>query len=479
VSHGAARSDLVTAPNLIYIPEPDAFDEAIEPGGTPRPHYSALLGALMETDVGALAEQVHRDVRERGVEFGGEGGSEPFRLDPVPRVIPAEEWDVVERGLAQRVRALNRFVSDAYGSQEIVEAGVLPARVLESCDHFEPRLVGVPSPPVHVAIAGLDLIRGPDGRFHVLEDNVRTPSGTTYAIAARETLDRHLPPGLAERRRPLDDLLDTLAATLRTAAPEGVDDPSVVLLTDGPENSAWYEHERIARALSIPLVTCADLTVSGDRLLARGDGRRVPVDVVYRRTDEDRLEDERGRLTYVGAALLEPVRAGTVSCVNAFGAGVADDKLMHAYVEDMVRFYLAEEPLLGSVRTYDVGVPEVRSAVLDRIDELVIKPRAGFGGVGVVVGPHAERADVRGIAAELSQDPEGYVAQETIMLSRHPTVADGRLEPRHVDLRPFVLLAGDTPRVVPGGLTRVALGRDALVVNSSQQGGGKDTWVLS
>jgi uncharacterized circularly permuted ATP-grasp superfamily protein len=274
-------------------------------------------------------------------------------------------------------------------------------------------------------------------------------------------------------------VLDTITETLRGAAPEGVDDPSVVVLSDGPSNSAWYEHERIARALSIPLVTCAELSVSGDRLFARVNGQRLPVDVVYRRTNEDRLEDEHGNLTFVGATLIAPLSAGTVTCVNAFGAGVADDKLMHAYVEKMVRFYLDEEPLLGSVRTYDVGVPDVRSAVLDRIDELVIKPRAGFGGVGVVVAPHAGQDDLRRIAAELARDPEGYVAQETIMLSRHPTAADGRLEPRHVDLRPFVLLTRDTARVIPGGLTRVAASRDALVVNSSQEGGAKDTWVLS
>ena len=478
-SRPSAGAAVPRPPGVIYTPEPGAFDEAIEPDGTPRPAYESLLKALAETDLAAMADDVRDDVCRQGVEFGGKGGPEPFRLDLVPRVITAEEWDVVERGLAQRVRALDRFVADAYGKQEIIEAGVLPERVLESCDHFEPRLVGLPAPPVRVAIAGLDLVRDPDGRFHVLEDNVRTPSGTTYALAARETLDRHLPAGLAESRRPLDDLLETLAETLRAAAPEGVEDPTVVVLTDGPRNSAWYEHERIAEALSIPLVRLSDLTVAGERLIARVNGRRLPVDVVYRRTDEDRLEDERGRLTYVGATLFSPIRAGKLSCVNAFGTGVADDKLMHAYVEKMVRFYLAEEPLLGSVRTYDVGVPDVRDSVLDRIEELVIKPRAGYGGVGVVVAAHAEPVDVRKIAAELSQDPDGFVAQETVMLSRHPTAAGGRLEPRHVDLRPFVLLAGDTARVIPGGLTRVALSRDALVVNSSQQGGGKDTWVLS
>jgi uncharacterized circularly permuted ATP-grasp superfamily protein len=463
---------------VLYTPEPDAFDEAIEPDGTPRPPYVELLDALAEVDLDLLAESVHRDVCGHGVDFGSGTGGEPFRLDLVPRVITAEEWSVLERGLAQRVRALDRFVADAYSKQEIVEAGVLPGRVLRTCDHFEPRLVGLPVPPVRVAIAGLDLVRDRDGRFHVLEDNVRTPSGTTYVLAARETLDRHLPSGLAERRRGVDDLLDTLADTLRAAAPDGVTDPSIVVLSDGPSNSAWYEHERIARALSIPVVTCADLSVSGDRLIARVDGRRTPVDVVYRRTNEDRLEDEQGKLTFVGSALLTPIRAGTVSCVNAFGTGVADDKLMHAYVEQMVRFYLDEEPILGSVHTYDVGVPDVRNAVLERIGELVIKPRAGFGGVGVVVAAHADQEDVRRVAKELSRDPGAYVAQETIMLSRHPTAAGGRLEPRHIDLRPFVLLARETARVIPGGLTRVALSRDALVVNSSQQGGAKDTWVL-
>jgi uncharacterized circularly permuted ATP-grasp superfamily protein len=470
-------SELVTG--VLYTPEPDAFDEALEPDGTPRPAYAGLLEALAELDLSALADNMHADLRRRGVEFGGEGECEPFRLDLVPRVITAEEWAIVERGLAQRVLALDRFVADAYDKQEIVEAGVLPSRVLESCDHFERRLVGLPAAPVRVAIAGLDLVRDRDGRFHVLEDNVRTPSGTGYTLAARETLDRHLPGGLAERRVPLDDVLDTIAETLRAAAPEGVDAPSIVVLSDGPSNSAWYEHERIARALSIPLVTCAELSVSGDRLFARVNGQRLPVDVVYRRTNEDRLEDEHGNLTFVGATLIAPLSAGTVTCVNAFGAGVVDDKLMHAYVEKMVRFYLDEEPLLSSVRTYDVGVPDVRSAVLERIDELVIKPRAGFGGVGVVVAPHAEQDDLRRIAAEVARDPEGYVAQETIMLSRHPTAAGGRLEPRHVDLRPFVLLTRNTARVIPGGLTRVAASRDALVVNSSQEGGAKDTWVLS
>jgi uncharacterized circularly permuted ATP-grasp superfamily protein len=462
-----------------YAPETDAFDEALEPDGTPRPAYARLLEKLAGLDVAALREALFEDSRERGVSFGGEDGPEPFRLDPIPRLITASEWEQLERGLAQRVRALDRFVADAYGGHEIVRAGVLPARVLESCDHFEPRLAGLPAGPVRVAVAGLDVVRDTNGRFRVLEDNVRTPSGIAYLLAAREALDRHLPAGLVAGRRPLDGTIDAVGETLRAAAPEGVDEPVVVLLSDGPSNSAWYEHERLAEALSIPLATLADLEPSGERLQTRVDGRPTPVDVVYRRTNEDRLEDESGKLTDVGAALFEPIRAGTLTCVNAFGAGVADDKLVHAYVEEMVRFYLGEEPLLGSVPTYDLGVPEVCAKALERIDELVVKPRAGYGGHGVVVAPHARSGDVRETAEEISESPGDFIAQEMVMISRHPTAAESGLEPRHVDLRPFVLLTHDTVRVVPGGLTRVALSRDALVVNSSQEGGAKDTWVLS
>jgi uncharacterized circularly permuted ATP-grasp superfamily protein len=278
--------------------------------------------------------------------------------------------------------------------------------------------------------------------------------------------------------RPLDGALRLLAQALSRGAPPGNAEPSVVLLSDGPSNSAWYEHRRIAGELGIPLVTLGDLDSSHGRLRAVIDGRLRPVDVVYRRTDEDRLTDEHGRLTAVGAALYGPLRAGTLTCANGFGTGVADDKLLHAYVGDMIRFYLHAEPLLPSVHTYDLFEPDILDEVLDRLDELVIKPRTGHGGHGVVVGPHAKVADLLDLSHAIRRDPHDYVAQDTIMLSRHPTVIDGRLEPRHVDLRPFVFLTPDGAAVAPGGLTRVALDRGALVVNSSQRGGGKDTWVL-
>ena len=464
---------------MIYQPQAGVFDESFAADGTVRPLYAELIGTLDRLDVGALAEAVAAEASDRGVSFVLGGVEDTFTLDPVPRLIAADEWSLLERGLAQRVRALDRFVADAYGEQEIVAAGVVPERALESCDHFEPRLVGLPAPPVRTGVAGLDVVRGAQGRLGVLEDNVRTPSGVAYVVAARECLDAHLPSWLADGRRAVDGAAELLAWTLRGAAPEGVDDPSVVVLSDGPENSAWYEHQRLARLLEIPIVTLEDLSVRAGRLEARAGRRRLRVDVVYRRTDEDRLTGEQGELTDVGARLLEPIENGTVTCVNAFGTGVADDKLVHAYVEDIVRFYLREEPLLPSARTYDPEVAEQRDQVLDRIDQLVIKPRSGYGGQGVVVAPHAEEDDVRAVADAVHADPGSFVAQETVMISTHPTVIGDHLEPRHVDLRPFVFLTGDEAHVVPGGLTRVALDPGALVVNSSQRGGCKDTWVMA
>jgi carboxylate-amine ligase len=269
-----------------------------------------------------------------------------------------------------------------------------------------------------------------------------------------------------------------LGEVLRDAAPEGTGEPSVVLLSDGPRNSAWWEHATIARRLGIPMVALEDLERRGERLEARLGRRRQPVDVVYRRTDEDRLHDAAGRPTAIGEVLLAPIRAGRLACVNAFGSGVADDKLVHAYVEEMIRFYLAEEPLVASVPTYDLGEPKTRRDCLARLDELVVKPRTGHGGHGVVIGIHADREALTHVSRAVEADPERYVAQETVLLSRHPTVCEGELVPRHVDLRPFVLSGRERCAAVPGGLTRVAFTPGSLVVNSAQAGGGKATWVL-
>jgi uncharacterized circularly permuted ATP-grasp superfamily protein len=439
---------------LSSVTEP--VDEAL---GAARDTYAQVFDRIAELGVAELAEQVSAAAAATGVEFGGSGDARPFHVDPVPRLFTTAEWEALEAGLIQRVLALDAFVADVYGERAIVDAGVVPARVIDTCDHFDTRVAELPAPPVRIGVAGLDVVRGSDGVLRVLEDNLRTPSGMAYMSAARDSVAPAFPD---LGRRPLDEAVPRLPGE------------SAVLLSDGPSNSAWYEHQRLAARLDIPLVTLADLDVVRGRLLAQGR----PVETVYRRTDEDRLSDEHGRLTEVGAALYEPLRAGTLTCVNGFGTGVADDKLVHAYVDGMIRFYLREEPLLPSVHTYDLADPACLQEVLDRLDELVIKPRTGHGGEGVVVGPHAKVADLRDLSHAIRRDPHDYIAQDTIMLSSHPTVIDGRLEPRHVDLRPFVFVGPDSAAVAPGGLTRVALDRGALVVNSSQRGGGKDTWVL-
>ena len=404
-------------------------------------------------DPSALAAAAREAVD--GVTFGAHG-DERFHLDPVPRVIGAAEWDALAAGLAQRVRALDAWCRDVYGPRAIVRDGVVPARVIETSDTLEPRVQGLEL-PLWVGVAGLDVVREPGGGFLVLEDNLRTPSGMAYLLAARAVSLRLLEPG--EPPRPLDDLTALFWSALEGAAGRP-GRPRAAVLTDGLANAAYWEHRRVAELLGVPLIEPHELDPGA-------------VDVIYRRTDGDRLADPVGRL------LAEPWLAGRLALVNAFGTGVGDDKLAHAYVEDMVRYYLGEEPLVRSVRTYDLGRTEVLEEALDRLEELVVKPRAGFGGEGVVICPHAERADVERVRARVAAAPEDFVAQELIVLSCHATVIDGGLEPRHVDLRPFVFLGPDgAAGVLPGGLTRVAFDAGALVVNSSQNGGAKDTWVV-
>jgi uncharacterized circularly permuted ATP-grasp superfamily protein len=467
------------APRLVAEPiyEPgDFFDEALGPDGIPRPHYAGLMEALRDSDLRTLAVRVRDDLRSRGVSFGGARGSQLFAVDPVPRLLERGEWDLLERGVIQRAAALNAFIADVYDERRIIGEGIVPARAIESADHFEPWMLGVQVPEGHAPVAGLDLVRGGDGVIEVLEDNLRTPSGLTYAAAARLAVDGALPLAPPAGRLEVERGFDLLAESLRRAAPDGGGDPSIALLTDGPANSAWYEHRALGQRLGIPLVTRRDLHLRNGRLHATLRGSRTrEIQVLYRRTDEDRLRDEAGRATWLADALLDPVRHGRIAVVNAFGAGVADDKAIHAHVEDMVRFYLGEEPLLPSVRGFDLCDPTARQEALDRLDELVVKPRTGHGGTGVVVCAHAPAAVRSRMARLLRDSPDEWIAQETVRLSRHPTVVGARLEPRHVDLRAFAI----GPGAAPGGLTRVALEPGSLIVNTSQNGGGKDTWVLS
>ena len=449
-----------------------AFDEAWSAPGVPREHYAPLLEALRSVDSAEILAAVAAFMAEHGVRFGGS----PFVVDALPRIISAPEWDALERGLAQRARALNRFLLDAYGPREVVAAGIVTDGVLETAEGFEPDLAGrLPSHRWPAAIIGFDVVRAPGGEFQVLEDNMRTPSGFAYAISARAAVTAALPHGLPAPRPIEPALWDQLGAVMRAAAPAGVSDPRIVVLTDGPDNVAYDEHAMAAEALGAVLATPEEL-VAGDGGLhvAGATGALEAVDVVYRRTNEDRVRDHDGAMTAVARLLLQPWLTGQIGLVNAFGNGLADDKLIHGHVEDFVRFYLGEEPLIRSVPTMSIGD---RPDVIDHLETHVVKPRHGHGGIGVVIGPHADAEDLKRLAHELRQDPTAYIAQPTITLSVHPTVISGRLEPRHVDLRPFSFAADDIT-LMPGGLSRVAFDEGSIVVNSSQSGGGKDTWVM-
>jgi uncharacterized circularly permuted ATP-grasp superfamily protein len=430
-----------------------------------RAYEEGTLG-LSARDLQRVQGDACEQVERAGLLRRPGGRKTRFPLDAVPRVVPAAEWDRVEAGLAQRVTALSAFVADVYGPRRIVQAGVVPARVIETAEHYEPMMRGV-EPPLWIGVAGLDLVRDPSGEFLVLEDNVMTPSGFAYAAAARDAVAGSLDLPDGKRPRGYDELPALMADALRAGAAE--EEPYLVVLTEGPENGAYWEHAWAAERLGIPLVRPGDLHRKGDHIVHGGQR----VDGIYRRTDADLLRTE------VGALLAPAIRAGTVGVVNAFGTGVADDKLTHAYVEDMIRFYLGQEPLVRSVQTLDLARRDHLEQALDRFGELVVKPRAGHGGIGVLVCPLAEPAEVDAMRERVRANPEQWVAQPLVELSTHATLIDGELAPRHVDLRPYVFMqAPARPRVMPGGLTRYAVDEGQIVVNSIQNGGFKDTWVL-
>ncbi len=456
-----------------------ACDEDRDAEGAYRPGYAAASAALARVDLRELGRSVTEHLRRNGVGFG----SDPFVVDPMPRLISGSAWDRLAAGLAQRARALNHFLRDAYAERRIVTEGVIPADVIDEAEGFEPDLVGrLPdSGAAPASVIGFDLVRDPEGEFMVLEDNLRTPSGYSYAVAARRALLEVLPAGLPTPRPIEPALWKLLGGVLRAAAhPERRDDPElmIVVLTDGPGNVAYYEHALAARQLGVALLTPADLARDRTGVNARlPDGTRRHVDVIYRRTDEDRVRDQHGRRTAVAALIVPAWLDGRVGLVNAFGNGLADDKCAHGYVEDFIRFYLGEEPLVRSVPTRTLRSPAEVRAAIGQLKDLVVKPRHGHGGKGVVIGAEAEPAELKRVAADLERSPERFIVQPVVPISRHPTLIDGHFEPRHVDLRPFAFCAQDA-ELLPGGLTRVAFAAGALVVNSSQNGGGKDTWVF-
>ncbi len=457
---------------LSQEPAQDGFDEAWAAPGEPREHYAALLSAFAGLDVTMLRTALRLAMAENGVTFG----DRPFEVCPLPRLLTAGEAARLTAGLEQRVRALNAFVVDAYGERRIVAAGRFPEWIIDSSEGFEPALAGRrPGGPAPIGVAGLDLVRGDGGELQVLEDNVRTPSGFAYAISAARALRAALPFDGADHDDGADSLLAGLAAAVSRALPDRPQ-PAVVVITDGKRNAAYFEHALAAAHLGARLLRVDELVRDGDRLLYRGERG---IDVVYRRCDEDRLFDEHGAQTLVAERLLEPWLAGNIiAVVNGFGTGVCDDKLAHAHVEEMVRFYLEEEPLLRSVPTLDLTRDGNLGRLLAAPAEYVVKPRAGQGGGGVVVVAHAQQPDVRRCLAAVREQPEAFVAQPLISLSTVPTFVGDTLVPRHVDLRPFIFSAPGWTRAVPSGLTRVARGEGALVVNSSQDGGGKVTWAL-
>ncbi len=467
------------SPGSRYAPPPGpSLDEAFDAAGAARPLYAALLADYVGADLSSRADAVTAHLAQRGVAFGGDSGW-PFVVDQVPRLIEAAEWARVDAGLQRRAATLEAFVADIHGDRACIADGVVPADALDGCPFFEPDLVGLPDPPsARIAVAGMDLVRDEHGELMVLEDNCRTPSGLAYALAARDAVRELHGDAIAIRdyRAELQQtLIDALAAAMPAGAPE---DAETVLMSDGSDNTAWYEHNALARLAGVDLLVTEDVRLDGDQLRRRDTG--APIAVVYRRTNIDRLRHDDGTQTSLGELFLPALQAGTLSLLNAFGTGVADDKRIHAHVDDLTRYYLGEAPLVRSVPTLDLADPAALEDALDRAGELVFKPRDGHGGHGVVIGPAATAAELDALRTEVRAAPAGWIAQGVVALSTHPTVVDGALAPRHVDLRPFALACGPRQwRVLPGGLTRVALAAGEMVVNSSRGGGGKDTWVLT
>ncbi|GAB3315011.1 circularly permuted type 2 ATP-grasp protein [Geodermatophilus aquaeductus] len=446
-----------------------SLDEALLPDGGDRPHAAAALAAVRAYGPAALAADVARGAADLDLRHGPAEEQHLFTVDPVPRVLERAEWEGVAAGLDQRLRALEAFVADAHGPREAVRAGVVPAAVLDTNRHLAPDL---PAPRRWIGMAGPDLVRGADGRLVVLEDNVRTPTLLAYALAARELVA----PRLGVRPGPVP-VREAAVAAMRRMLADATDlaDPVVAVLGDGPRSAVAWEIDRLGEMVGAPVVLPSELAVRGEDLVLP-DGRRV--DLLWRRTSEERLSDDDGRPNELGELLLGPLRAGTVTVVNAFGTGVADDKRTFPYVEDLVRFFLGEEPRLRSQPAYDLGDPAQCRAALDRLPELVLKPRSGSGGHGVLIGPRADERQLERARAAVLAEPGGWIAQEPVALSTHPTVVDGALVPRHVDYRPYAFCTDEGTVVLPGGFTRVSLTEGELVVNASQGGGGKDTWVV-
>ena len=464
----------------------DAFDEMFDGQGNVRGPYKGIYAELAPSDASDLearAEALGRAFSDQGITFSLSGQERPFPLDLVPRVISAAEWTRLERGITQRVKALECYLDDVYGDQEILNDGVIPRRLVTSCEHFYRQAAGiVPPNGVRIHVAGIDLIRDEKGNFRVLEDNLRSPSGVSYVMENRRTMARVFPNLFATHRvRAVDDYAAHLLRALRKSAATNEADPTVVVLTPGVANSAYFEHSLLARQMGVELVEGRDLFCRDNQVYMRTTEGERQVDVIYRRIDDAFLDPMQFRPDSVlgVAGLLNAARAGNVVISSAVGNGVGDDKLVYTYVPTIIEYYLGEKPLLANVDTFRCWLDDEREEVLDRIGELVIKPVEGSGGYGIVFGPEVSNKELTAISKKIRDDPRGWIAQPMMQLSTVPTQIDDKLTPRYVDLRPFAVNDGDDVWVLPGGLTRVALVEGSRVVNSSQGGGSKDTWVLA
>ncbi len=466
----------------------DFFDEMFLADGSVRPHYAAILERMRELsleDFEGKRQAVDLSFLSQGITFTvyDESGSTEriFPFDLMPRIIPNREWIHLERGLVQRLQALNAFLQDIYSEQRILKEGIIPARYVLSGKHFRREMMGVSVPnDIYIHICGTDLIRDGDGNYLVLEDNGRCPSGVSYLLENRQAMKRAFPNFFPMAGvRPVENYCEELLRMMQYIAPNGKEQPVCVLLTPGHFNSAYFEHCFLARQMGIEIVQGPDLVVRDFKVYMRTTHGLQQVDVIYRRIDDDFLDpsvfNPDSLLGVPG--LMNAIRAGNVALANAIGTGIADDKLIYAYVPDMIRFYLSEEPILGQVETLFASEEKQLSHILANLENLVVKSANEAGGYGMLIGPAASREEIERFRVMIKAEPRNFIAQPPISLSRHPTFCEGDFEGRHIDLRPYII-CGQNTSIIPGGLTRVALRKGSLVVNSSQGGGSKDTWVL-
>ena len=486
LSEASRQFDLPSLKNYLLD---HAYDEMFAGDGSLHKHYEPLLehfAALPQDELRRRKQSADMSFLNQGITFtvyGREEGTERiFPYDLLPRIITAAEWETIERGLTQRIIALNLFLKDIYNEGRILADGIVPREIVYSCKHFRRQMIGLQVPRnVYVAVCGTDLIRLENGEFVVLEDNLRVPSGVSYMLTNRRVMKRIFPQLFRGYNvRPIEQYTQALLGTLRSLAPEGRPEPNIVLLSPGVFNSAYFEHAYLARQMGIELVEGRDLVTHDNVVYMRTTSGLRRVDVIYRRVDDDFIDplSFRGDSILGVAGLFNAYRAGNVTLANAFGTGVADDKALYAYVPDIIKYYLGEDAVLKNVETFLLTRKSERQHVLANLDKLVVKAVGESGGYGMLIGPHSTAGQREDFARRIEADPRNYIAQPTISFSRAPCLVDDGMEPRHVDLRPYVLY-GDKVTIVPGGLTRVALRRGSLVVNSSQGGGSKDTWVLS